>query len=770
MISELVILFTVVKCTRYYDNARERFCFMLYAHSLSDRPQNTWETLYEHSAAVAKAASCNAELFAPRIAEIIGWVHDLGKMKPRFQERLSNPTIHEPHAGVGARYLYFRQPGPLSAVMAQIVLGHHAGLADGGGVARIFRDRLEEEASLDAPEEWPVPKITELPSPLAGVNKDDGNYALTFLGRMLFSALVDADRSETRAFYERAEGREEQNAPTISLVELRRRLDAYMAQLSDSRPVDALRQEIHEHVRAGAGCDPGLFGLTVPTGGGKTLAALGFALDHAIQHGQRRIIFVIPYTSIVEQTAAVFRTVFNDPENEIVLEHHSSFDWQARGDDEARDIKSAAERWDKPVIVTTAVQFFESLHAARTSSCRKLHRIVNSVVILDEAQTLPRPLLRPSLACITELARIYRTSLVLCTATQPALLKEDGFPHPEALSREGELPMRELAPDPEALYKVLKRVCVERAGRLDNAALAERLSGVGGGLAILNNRRQARMVFELIRCCSDAFHLSTNMTARHRRGVLETVRQRLLEGAPVRLVSTSLIEAGVDVSFPIVYRALAGLDSIVQAAGRCNRNAECAELGRVIVFEAEEGFNPPMEMQQLAEVTRRVLERFPDDPLSLEAIKAYFQDVFWAKKQKMDSGKVDGREYPILSSIAEAAPREGMPYASIAEAFQMIPEGALPVVIRGGDWGVPDTEWRELQYVSSAGGIARRLQSYQVQVPDKVRQKMLGAGVLTALREAEFGTQFLILDRPEIYDPETGLKWDDWDDLGFLSF
>ncbi|WP_066710848.1 CRISPR-associated endonuclease Cas3'' [Celeribacter ethanolicus] len=745
---------------------------MIYAHSLPDRSTDLWETLFDHSAAVAHAARRNAAGFAPQMAEILGWAHDLGKMKPRFQARLNDPAIHEPHAGVGARYLYFRQPGLLSTVMAQVVLGHHAGLADGGDAGRIFQARLEEEAEITPPDDWNIPGMTEFPMPLRGLGRGEVNYPVTFLGRMLFSALVDADRSETRTFYQRAEGRVVCEPVAVSLTELRDRLDAHMAQMSGEGAVNALRQDIHRHVRDRAGCDPGLFSLTVPTGGGKTLAALGFALDHAIRHGQARVIFVIPYTSIVEQTAAVFREVLGDPEGEIVLEHHSAFDWPGQGDDEARDLKTAAERWDRPVIVTTAVQFFESLHAARTSPCRKLHRIANAVVILDEAQTLPRYLLRPSLAAIRELARGYRSSLVLCTATQPAVLQEDKFPHPEALSRGGDLPLRELAPDPATLDEALKRVRVEQAGGLDNAALAGRLSKGEGGLAILNNRRQARAVFDLLRACPHAFHLSTNMTARHRRAVLETVRQELREGAPVRLVSTSLIEAGVDVSFPTVYRALAGLDSIVQAAGRCNRNAEREELGRVVVFEAEagEGFSPPMELQQMAEVTRRVLELFPDDPLSLEAVRSYFAEVFWEKKQKMDAGKVDGREYPILSGIAEAGDKEGMPYASVAKAFRMIPEGALPVVIRGGDWGVPEAEWQTMQHVVSAGAVARGLQSYQVQVPRQVRQKMLGAGLLAVLRPEEFGDQFLILDRPELYDPETGLKWDDWDDLGFLSF
>lgn len=744
----------------------------IYAHSTPRADRSDWESLHDHAAAVAARARDNAA-FAPEMAEILGWLHDLGKMKPRFQMRLSDPSVVEPHAAEGARYVFDRQPGPLSAILAQIILGHHAGLADGGGTGRRLGPRLAEAEALQPPADWPVPRMTAPPALLHGVAKSDRNHALAFLGRMLFSALVDADRSATGAFYA---GTLDAPEKVWDLGALRQRLDAHMAGQDPKGHVNALRRKVHDHARALAQDAPGLFSLTVPTGGGKTLTALGFALDHAIRHGLKRVVFVIPYTSVVEQTAAVFRKVLGDPDGQLVLEHHSAFDWdEVRGDDELASLKSAAERWDRPVIVTTAVQFLESLHAARTSVCRKLHRLAEAVVILDEAQTLPRHLLRPSLAAIRELARGYRSSVVFCTATQPALLKEDGFPHPEALTRDGPMGMRELAPDPVALYAGLRRVAVEFAGPLDNAALAARLAEGAGGLVIVNNRRQARAVFDGIRDLPGAFHLSTNMTARHRRAVLAQIRARLAAGAPARVVSTSLIEAGVDISFPVVYRALAGMDSIAQAAGRCNRNAELPGLGKVVVFEPEAGengeFAPPSELRQLADVARQVLTRHADDPLSLDAVRDYFRQVFWNQAHAMDAGKVDGQPYPILDAIAGAGARElNLPYASVAQAFRMIPEGALPVVVLGGTWGLPEAERPALDHIYSAGAIARRLQSYQVQVPDRSRRKMLAAGVLTPLREAEFGAQFLLLDQPGLYDAQTGLRWDDFDDLGFLSF
>lgn len=747
------------------------FPHRLYAHSTSTPDKSDWELLSDHARAVAQAAQGNAAAFAPQLAELAGWLHDLGKMKPRFQARLSNPDIIEPHAAEGARCVFERQPGPLSAILAQVILGHHAGLPDGGGGGRMLRARLTEAEALEPPQDWPVPRITMPPTPLVGTGRQDPdrNYKMAFLGRMLFSALVDADRSETNAFY--AGGSPAPLADDLPM--LRDRLNRHMARQVGTGRVNDLRGRIHAHARGLASEDTGLFSLTVPTGGGKTLTALGFALDHAIRHGLKRVVFVIPYTSVVEQTAAVFREVLDDPDGTLVLEHHSSFDWDGlRDDDERADLKTAAERWDRPVIVTTAVQFLESLHAARTSRCRKLHRLAEAVVILDEAQTLPRHLLRPSLAAIRELARGYRSSVVLCTATQPALLKEDSFPHPEALSRDGPLPLRELAPDPAQLYESLRRVQVEFAGTLDDAALAGRLAEPAGGLVILNNRSHARALYDRIRDLPGACHLSTNMTARHRRAVLAGVRERLSSGQPVRLVSTSLIEAGVDISFPRVFRALAGLDSIAQAAGRCNRNAELPGLGRVVVFEPDPGtFAPPAELRQLAEVARQVLLRHVDDPLSLAAVRDYFGQVFWNGAHAMDAGKVDGQPYEILKAIAGAGDNElNIPYASVAQAFRMIPEGALPVVILGGDWGLPAADLEALSFVTSAGAIARRLQSYQVQIPERSRRKMLGAGVLTPLRPEEFGEQFLLLDQPGLYDAGTGLRWDSFDDLGYQSF
>ena len=374
-----------------------------------------------------------------------------------------------------------------------------------------------------------------------------------------------------------------------------------------------------------------MFSLTVPTGGGKTLTSLAFALDHAIAHGLDRIVYVIPYTSIIEQTAQVFRDAVG--EDGDVLEHHSAVEWDPKGaeqdDDEGREglkkLRRDAENWDARIIVTTSVQFFESLFAARTSACRKLHNLAKSVIILDEAQTLPLPLLRPCMAAIETLAAGYRASVVLCTATQPALNKQDGFD-------KGFENVRELAPDPQHLYMQLKRVRVEIAPEpLNDETLAAQLRSQNQVLCIVNSRAHARDLFGQIKDAPGARHLSTLMCPLHRRAALAKIRQDLKDGKPVRLIATSLIEAGVDVDFPTVWRAMTGLDSIAQAAGRCNREGYMAK-GIVHVFRPDDvdGRKTPPAMEQLAAATRQALWVHGDEPLGLAA-RAYFSLVYWSK-------------------------------------------------------------------------------------------------------------------------------------------
>lgn len=757
----------------------------VYAHSLPNPDKSRWETLADHSRAVSLLASDGARSFGwERVAELAGWLHDIGKASPQFQRYIADlsPSGGD-HSSAGARIALDHYGRDLGGILAAIIAGHHAGLADGSDLQR----RMAASAGL-VPANWqhhipPLPDRARLNPGRGMIKGNHRGFAVSFLIRMLFSCLVDADFLATEAFYAKATEGELSRGGHTDLAVLNERLATFMAAkraLAPSTPLNALRARILDHAVARAALEPGLFSLTVPTGGGKTLASLSFALAHAVRHGLRRVIYVIPYTSIIEQTAGVFREALGTDED--ILEHHASFDWEAaRGmrapDDEAPraldKLQRAAENWDVPIVVTTAVQFFESLFAHRPSRCRKLHNIAGSVVVLDEVQTLPPPLLLPSIAALEQLALNYRTSVVLCTATQPALRKIDGALRDGAGKSLG-LDLgddRELAPDPAGLYRELRRVDVERpAAPITDETIAARFAEKAQMLCIVNTRRHARALFDAIRDLPGAVHLSTQMCARHRRQVLAHLRNRLKAGEPVRLVSTSLIEAGVDISFPEVWRAAAGIDAIAQAAGRCNREGELTDesgapkRGRVVVFEPAEGvMHHTFRLHWQA--AKPVLERHAD-PLDLEAVRAYFAELYWTKgdaDKAFDAARVGA--YPgILPAISESAGDLSFPFRSIAEAFRMIEDAMEPVVV---PWKA-DTEDRDAEQLLARIAAMdrprrddmRRLQQYVVPIPKPARDDWLARGVLTPVHPA-LGEAMLRFVDDAHYRPQTGVDLED---------
>lgn len=743
-----------------------------YAHSTARTDRADWQGLQAHLLGVAEAASQRARIFGGQeLAWLAGALHDLGKYTIKFQGRLSGEVPKVDHATWGAQVARLRY-GPLGTLLAYGIAGHHAGLANGSAgqptqSRTALQDRLSPaylEALPPLLDEWQrelsMPERVGFPEGFKPhPRQEERQFQLSLLARMLFSCLVDADFVDTDDFYRRIEGRpsrQEEAGVAPSLARLRMQLDPYLAHFPTEGGINPLRAHILRHVRDQANEDPGLFSLTVPTGGGKTLASLAFALDHAIAHGLRRVIYVIPFTSIVEQTARVFRDAFGELGESAVLEHHSAF-----FDDPTRQLQSiqkrrlAMENWDSPIVVTTAVQFFESLFADRPSRCRKLHQIAGSVVILDEAQTLPLPLLRPCVALLDELARNYRSSLVLCTATQPALGRDQGF-------RDGLDNVRELAPEPQALYTQLRRVRVRHAGVLDDAALTDALCQSEQVLCIVNNRRHARHLFESIADRPGACHLTTLMYARHRSLVLDQVRQRLKEGAPCRLVSTSLIEAGVDVDFPHVLRAEAGLDSIAQAAGRCNREGRrAADDSQVLVFEtANPHWKPPKEMKRFAEVFRSVERRHREDLLAPEAVRAYFQELYW----RLGDGALD---HDDLLGLLRSAKIDSLPLETLAARFRIIQSAMRPVIVpfdstEGTEIPEVVATLRTLEHAgqASAAGAARTLQPYLVQVPHQAYEALSKAHALQAIAPERYGEQFVHLVNPRLYDARFGLHWD----------
>jgi CRISPR-associated endonuclease/helicase Cas3 len=726
-----------------------------FAHSTERADQSDWQTLAEHLIGTGRAAAGNASAFGREdIAYIAGLLHDLGKYTREFQLRLKGEFPKLDHATWGAKIALERY-GPLyGRLLAYGIAGHHAGLANGkGGETRTsLQDRLDSPLHELLPawqEELDLPDA--LAANLTGfkVRKARGAFQLTLLARMLFSCLVDADFIDTDEFYRRIEGASpRQAAAPPTLHQLRERLDVRLATFSADSDVNRLRADILSHVRRKAALDPGLFSLTVPTGGGKTLASLAFALDHAIAHGQRRVIFVIPFTSIVEQNAKVFRDAFGDLGEAAVLEHHSAFvdkPGTARESKEKRLL--AMENWDAPIVVTTAVQFFESLFADRPARCRKLHNIANSVVILDEAQTLPLKLLRPCVTLLDELALNYRTSIMLCTATQPALNAEEDF-------LDGLKGVRELAPDPPELYQRLKRVTVRHAGVLDDDALAQHLREREQVLCIVNNRRHARVLFESVADQPGARHLTTLMCAKHRSAVLAEVRQRLKDGQACRLVSTSLIEAGVDIDLPTVLRAEAGLDSIAQAAGRCNREGRRRHQdSEVLVFAtANPDWVPPPELKQFAQTFRMVERRHRDDLLAPEAVRAYFQELYWQKgPQELDA-------HGLMELLRSSGP-DSLPFETVAAKFRLIETAMRPVIVPWDD--IAKAALRELEFVDGCGAIARRLQPYIVQVPRSAYDALWKAHAIQPVAPSRYGEQFVQLVNPRLYDERFGLHWGD---------
>ena len=720
-----------------------------YAHSLEGRPHDDWETLSDHSLRVARAAAHRAAPYGGGdLARLAGLLHDLGKAKPRFQARLSDPTVHEAHAAEGARAAA-NAYGLLGRLLAFGIAGHHGGMPNALGQGGL-KERIDQAAALDLPT-WAVGATASVPAMIpegSGLSGSEKAFRLQFLARMLYSCLVEADDRETARFYAKAEGRApEPENRTLDAPRLLAAFDRYMAGLGGEGAVNDLRREVLAHTRARAGEAPGLFSMTVPTGGGKTLASLGFALEHARAHGLRRLVYVIPFTSIVEQTAGVLRRVFEGvlaPDE--VLEHHSSFDWDAaaEGDDEeAERLRRAAQSWDAAVVVTTAVQFFESLFANRKKRCRKLNALAGSVIVLDEAQTIPLKLLRPCLAALKELTRAYGASVVLCTATQPGLTRAEGFPAPEALDD-----VREIAPDPSRLYRALKRVQVHDIGPQDDAALAARMREAPQVLTIVDNRTQARRLFDAIEDAPGARHLSTLMTPSHRRHVLDDVRRRLGDGLPVRLAATSLVEAGVDVDFPLVMRAASGIDRIAQAAGRCNREGRMDAPGKVLVFRSQEHRAPP-ELKGFAETGAAILARHEDDPLSLEAVADYFRELFHRYgADALDCAEIGSgpdKVVGILREIEATASGVLFRFADIADAFRVIEDGQRAVIVRGGRWGMPENEMERLTQMGPAA-LARGAQGYAVNVPHAIWKGLWSAGAVSWWRPERFDEQFAVIE------------------------
>ena len=651
-------------------------------------------------------------------ARVAGIWHDLGKYSAEFQRRIKSASGYDAHlegsvgrvdhSTAGAQHA-IAQFGLHGRILAYLIAGHHAGLPDwhtSETPGAALKARLDDGRHLERALIQPIPpEIISQPKPDSGLlGKADG-FALWV--RMLFSCLVDADFLDTEAFMNADKAAQRIEALTVS--ELLSRFDAFMKNnFSDAppTPVNRTRADVLRQCREKARETPGLFSLTVPTGGGKTLSSLAFALEHAKRHGKRRVIYAIPYTSIIEQTANVFRDIFPD----AVIEHHSNLD----PDKETVKSRLAAENWDAPLIVTTNVQFFESLFAAKTSRCRKLHNIANSVVVLDETQLLPPEFLQPILDVMNLLGRYYGVTFVLSTATQPALGTLQTFQR----TIRGLDHIREIIKDPDTLSRDLDRVTVSMPKDFHQPQgwhdITEHICRHPSVLTVVNSRADARELYR--RMPEGTIHLSALMCGEHRSRVIADIKQRLGAGEDVRVVSTQMVEAGVDVDFPVVYRALAGLDSIAQAAGRCNREGKLGR-GQVIVFVPPQPA-PPGPLRRAADTTVSLLTGHTGHPLTRDLFRSYFQH-FYTKAPSLDRHDITG----LLKPQGDNDDPLKVQFRTAAQRFQLIEDsGYRSIIVRYGDGPMLIGC---LQKEGPERWLMRKLQRYTVSLPEYQFQKLL---------------------------------------------
>lgn len=741
---------------------------LFFAHSLEKQPPENWELMKDHEDLVAEYCRTFLNRIDPTLGpwgDLLGRWHDLGKYSNEFQTYLHKANdqlvrLDDAHradvAGkvdhsTAAAQLSVEKFGLRGRLLAYVLAGHHAGLSDwDDGISQSgLRQRLEKVISnfqVNAPKqllEMNHPSMPRFPE----LDQDEHQsyraaFRIVLWIRMIFSGLVDADFLATESFMspDRKVGRDFE---WVSIRELLDNLDAFVERMesdADPSPINTIRKQVGNACHTKAGLRPGLFSLNVPTGGGKTIAGLRFALRHAVLNNLERVIVAIPFTSIIEQNADVYRKIFSDLGDGVVLEHHSSLD----PENESTTNRLQSENWDAPLVVTTNVQFFESLFASRTSRCRKLHRIAKSVIILDEAQTLPIGLLKPTLFAIKELVEVYGCTVVICTATQPALNYRDEF----SIGLQSVTPIIDY---PKQLHMDLKRVRVEYVGHLADDELSRQIDEAEKALCIVNTRAHAAAIFDSL-CNNDGnFHLSTNMCAAHRKHVLDNeIRPRLQPDSTkrCRVVSTQLIEAGVDVDFPIVYRAIAGLDSLAQAAGRCNREGRL-EIGRVFFFKTERP-PPPGHLRQTADSAGELLDAF-DDLLSPEAIERYFELHYWKKSSNWD-------QQQILKAIGNQPNRLEFNFRQIADRYKFIRDVTEPVLI---PWDGKSEELIKRLETSNIEFLDRRfwrqLQRYTVQVRQHELQRLQHAGAVELRHER------WVLTQRHLYDRKLGLVFD-WAD------
>lgn len=712
---------------------------MHYAHSNEDKTKKTWQTLEEHLKNVAVLASKAEQSFndpVSFITYVAGILHDIGKYNPAFQKYLESSGQKIDHSTVGAQIAEKIYGKDIGRLLSYIIAGHHSGLPNGLDDSNSC---LNSRLNKNLPTKFDYPSFVtnkyDVIVPKDKFKTDDSGMRLMLFIRMLYSCLVDADFLDTEKFLN-LQKYNIRKGEFDNLKELNKKLEQHLSELikkSENSVLNKYRKDVLDSCIKQAKNHKGLFSLTVPTGGGKTLSSLAFALQHAIENNMDRIIYVIPYTSIIEQNAAVFKRILG---TNNVVEHHSNYSVRK---DQMEDFQVmhnmlATENWDAPIIVTTNVQFFESLYASKSSKCRKLHNIANSVVIFDEVQVLPAKILSPCLKMMKLLIDSYNCSLVLCTATQPAFNQSDRFPV-------GLTNIKEIIDNTSELFEVLKRVEITNIGGLNIDSLVEKLSDHNQFLCIVNTKKIAKDIFYSLDS-KNKYHLSANMCPYHRKKILEEINNKLNSGEECRVVSTQVIEAGVDVDFPVVYRLFAGLDSVIQAAGRCNREGKLNELGKTFVFSLTED-NTYGDLKEASKLGKLVLENH-NYKATLEAINEYFNNYFWLKSDK-------GLDTKNIIEMSNTGLREAFfRFKDVGRSFKLIDDITFPIIIPF------DAEAKRLLFLlkqKPTRGLMRALQKFTVSIYQKELNSLMGNGYIDIIQD-----NYYVLNNMEAYDTHTGIN------------
>lgn len=744
-----------------------------FAHSANGH--GDWHRLAEHLVGVSRMAKEFLQGWnGAEEAALAGLLHDLGKYGDRFQARLHGKDKGLDHWSQGAS-LALRHRAVAAALAIE---GHHIGLQRGSkdSLRRLLPVNLPaavlpglalSEPNVERLESLAAGDGIEFSSPSSFVLNSWAQAVSAMLDvRLLFSCLVDADFLDTESHFEGdAQGkRPRSEGPKLDASAALAALDAHMVSLRGATGAQMAVRQARETlwraaIRAGQ-AEPGTFTLTAPTGSGKTLAMIKFALEHAKKHGLKRIVLAVPFLTVIEQTARIYRAIFKSFPDNFVLEHHSLAGLGAEA--EQRDAEGAnerhrrllAENWDAPIVLTTNVQLLESLFSNRPSSCRKLHNLMDSVILFDEAQSLPQHLAVPTLAALSHLSAAYRSTIAFATATQPAFdtLNEAVKKH----AVHGWQPI-EAVPEHPALFAALKRVAVrwpEADEKRTWTQLADELRGVDQALVVVNLKRHALALLNELTRTENMFHLSTNLCAEHRRAVMDRVRAQIVAGFPCRLVSTQCVEAGVDVDFPIVFRAMAPLESIAQAAGRCNREGRLNELGflgEVVVFEPseEDGWRkrfPTHSYYQATQVTQTLL-KLHDNRLDIndpEVFRAYYHRLY-------NLNDPASQNADLTRAIHE------LDFVEIAKAYRLIVQDAIQVLV---PWASRHDEFLELRTEADRQGISanwmRRAQGLAVSVY-RADDGPPAWAIPAKLRRGGVSDEWFILEG-DFYDDTLGLN------------